>query len=104
MTAFAHAVDGLFDDPNIARGALYRPGGEGEAIPVRVITSRPDRVEDFGETRLASSSLVLDLRRGDIAEPAEGDMIELDGESFMVQGTPLLDGEGLVWTLEARPA
>jgi len=103
MTAFAQAVDVLFGDPNIARDALYRPGGVGEGVPVRVITSRPDKVESFGETRLASSSMTLDLRKSEVAAPAEGDTIELDGEDFFVQGTPLLDGEGLVWTLEARP-
>jgi hypothetical protein len=104
MTAFAAANDVLFADPHLARDAVYRPAGAGDGIPVRVMLRRPDRIESFGETRLASSTTTLDVRVSDIAEPAAGDTLEVDGRTVVVQGTPLLDAEGLVWALDTRPA
>jgi hypothetical protein len=104
VTAFAAATDVLFADPHLARDAVYRPSGAGDGIPVRVMLRRPDRIESFGETRLASSTTTLDLRVSDIAEPVTGDTLELDGRMVVVQGTPLLDAEGLVWSLDTRPA
>ena len=104
MTAFAAATDVLFADPHLARDAVYRPGGAGDGIPVRVMLRRPDQIESFGETRIASSTTVLDLRVSEVAEPAAGDTLDLDGRTVVIQGTPILDAEGLVWTLDTRPA
>ena len=104
MTAFAAATDVLFADPHLARDAVYRPAGAGDGIPVRVMLRRPDQIESFGETRLASSTTMLDLRSSEVAEPAAGDTLELEGRTVVVQGTPLLDAEGLVWSLDTRPA
>ena len=104
MNAFAAATDVLFADPHLARDAVYRPAGAGDGIPVRVMLRRPDRIESFGETRLASSTAMLDLRSSEVAEPEAGDTLELDGRTVVIQGTPLLDAEGLVWTLDTRPA
>ena len=104
MTAFAAATDVLFADPHLARDAVYRPGGIGDGIPVRVMRRQPDRIDSFGETRIASSTTVLDLRVSEVAEPAAGDTLDLDGRTVVIQGTPILDAEGLVWTLDTRPA
>ena len=104
MTAFAAATDVLFADPHLARDAVYRPGGAGDSIPVRVMRRQPDRIDSFGETRIASSTTVLDLRVSEVAEPAAGDTLDLDGRTVVIQGTPILDAEGLVWTLDTRPA
>ena len=103
MSAFAAAVDVLFADPHLARDAVYRPGGVGDGIPVRVMLRRPDRIESFGETRLASSTTMLDVRSSEVAKPEAGDTLELDGRTVVVQGTPLRDAEGLVWTVDTRP-
>ena len=104
MTAFTAATDVLFADPHLARDAVYRPAGAGDGIAVRVMLRRPDRIESFGETRLASSTTMLDVRVSEVEEPEAGDTLELDGRRVVVLGTPLLDAEGLVWTLETRPA
>ena len=104
MTAFAAATDVLFADPHLARDAVYRPAGAGDGILVRVMCHQPDRIEGFGDTRLASSTTVLDVRVSEVAEPAASDTLEVDGRTVVVQGTPLLDAEGLVWTLDTRPA
>ena len=79
MTAFAAAIDALFADPNLAVDALYRAGGADPGIPVRVIVRRPDRIGEFGETRIASETTTFDVRTSEIAEPAEGDTLDVDG-------------------------
>jgi hypothetical protein len=103
VSAFAAATDVLFADPHLARDAVYRPGGAGDGIAVRVMHRQPDRIEGFGETRIASSTTMLDLRVSEIAGPVAGDTLEVDGRTVVVQGTPLLDAEGLVWSLDTRP-
>jgi hypothetical protein len=104
VTAFTAATDVLFADPHLARDAVYRSAGAGDGFPVRVMLRRPDRIESFGETRLASSTTMLDVRASEVAEPEAGDTLEVDGWTVTVQGTPILDAEGLVYTLETRPA
>ena len=104
MSAFNAATDVLFTDPHLAKDAVYRPAGADDGIAVRVMLRRPDRIESFGETRLASSTTMLDVRSSEVAEPEAGDTLELDGRTVVVQGTPLLDAEGLVWSLDTRPA
>ena len=103
MSAFTAAIDDLFADPNIARDAVWRPGGTGDGIPVRAIARRPDRIAEFGETRVAVPTAVFDVRVSEVTVIAEGDTLEIDGTGFAVQGEPLKDAEGLVWTVEARP-
>ena len=104
MSVFALALEALFADPNLARDALYRADGSGAPLPVRVIVRRPDQVESYGETRLVSGTTTLELRASQVAEPLAGDTIVLDGRTLVIQGTPLLDALGLVWTLDTRPA
>ena len=104
MSAFAAATNVLFADPHLARDAVYRPGGVGDGIPVRVMRRQPDRIEGFGDTRIASSTTTLDVRVSEVPEPRPGDTLDLDGRAVVVQGAPLLDTEGLVWTLDTRPA
>lgn len=103
MTAFAAAIDALFADPNLALDGVYRPGGADPRVPVRIVVRRPDRVSEFGETRIVAETTVFDVRVSDIAAPADGDTFEVDGTVYVVQGTPIRDAERLVWTLEARP-
>jgi hypothetical protein len=103
MNAFAAAIDVLFADPNLAMDALYRADGADPSIPVRVIVRRPDRVGDFGETRIGSETATCDVRTSEVAKPVEGDTLEIDGVTSVIQGEPLRDSERLIWTIEARP-
>ena len=104
MTAFAAATAALFADPHLARDALWRVGGAGDGVPVRVIARRPDRVVDFAGARIVSATALFDIRVAEAPGLAEGDTIEIDGEVFVVQGVPQRDAELLVWTVETRPA
>jgi hypothetical protein len=103
MSAFADAVDALFADPNLGTDAVWRAGGADPGMPVRVIVRQPDRIGNFGETRIATATLVIDVRVSEIAAPAEGDTIEMNGTIFVIQGKPIRDAERLIWTIEARP-
>jgi hypothetical protein len=103
-TVFAAAIDALFADPNLGFDAVYRVGGAEPGIPVRVILRRPDRMGEFGETRIVTETLLIDVCVSEVAAPAEGDSIEVGGTVYVVQGEPIRDGERLVWTIEGRPA
>ncbi len=103
MDAFSSAIDDLFADPNIARDALYRVGGAGDGVVVRVIARRPDEVVDFGETRIHTGTAVFEVRASEVAEPRPGDRIIFDSVDYVVQGEPeRRDSDRLVWTLDTR--
>ena len=101
MTAFAAAVAVLFRDPNMAADALWRPGGTGAPVPVRVIKRAPDAEVGFGEARARIPAVLLELRVAEAADPASGDLIELGGSTYRLQGTPRRDPHRLIWTAEA---
>ncbi len=103
MSVFAQAIDDLFADPNLAADAVYLPE-DGEPIPVRVITRRPDRVLEFGDARLHAETAVFEVRAGEVPNPRPGDRLDVGGEIFVIQGEPVRDSERLVWTLDTRPA
>ena len=103
MDVFATTIDALFADPNIAIDVVYRAGGADPGFQVRVVTRRPDRIGDFGDTRIASETMTFDVRTAEIAGPAEGDTLDVGGVTYVVQGTPVRDAERLIWTIEARP-
>ena len=100
MTAFAEALGVLFSDPNLSTPALYQQAGIGPEVAFRVMRRSPDRMLEFGATRLVSDSVVLDVRISDCPELAAGDRLEIGAEIFLVQGTPKRDRERLVWTAE----
>ena len=104
MGVFAEAIDDLFADPNLARDAAWRAGGTGAPVTVRIVLRQPDRIGSFGETRLLTATTVIDVRTVEVAELAEGDGFEIEGETFVVQGEPVRDSERLVWTAELRQA
>ena len=103
MDAFAVATDALFADPNIATEAIWRVGGAGTGTAVRVVTRRPGQVVGFGDSRAVLPTLLIDVRRSEVAEPASGDTVEIDGDLFEVIAAPIIDSVRLVWTCEAAP-
>ncbi|WP_420848242.1 head-tail joining protein [Prosthecomicrobium hirschii] len=44
-------MDALFADPNIGEDALWKAGGVGAGVAVRIIGKSPDRMSEFGESR-----------------------------------------------------
>lgn len=101
MTVFKTAIDDLFADPNLARDALWHASGTGIGVPVRVVTRRPDQVVGFGDSRAILPSVLIDVRRSDVAAPTVGDTVAIAGDVFEIIAAPVVDSLGLVWTCEA---
>jgi len=101
VTAFAATLDRLFLDPNLASDALWRVGGAGAGVAVRVIRKSPDRIVGFGDSRAVMPSVLIDVRTAEVAEPAMGDTIEIAGGVFDIIAEPTADTLRLVWTCEA---
>lgn len=102
MTAFAIVATAMFRDPNIAVDALYRPGGIGVGVPVRVIRAAPDRLAQFGESRIVTDTVSLDIAVADAPDLAESDTVEIKGTLYAIRGAPIRDADRLVWSVEAR--
>jgi hypothetical protein len=103
MTAIEMALEALFSDPNLGSDALWRTGVAGDGAAVRVIRKRPDQVVGFGDSRAILPTMLIDVRRSEVAEPASGDTVEIDGETFAIIAPPVADNLRLVWTCEAAP-
>ena len=104
MTALVAAIETLFADPNLVQEAIYRVQGTGDPVAIRVIARRPDQVLDFGDTRIHAETSLFDVRVSEVPSPRSGDTLEVDGETFVVQGEPVRDSERMVWTLDTRPS
>ena len=103
MTAFAGAVDALFADPHLGLDALWFLNGQGAGLQVRVMRQLPDLETPYGQTRILSDVGVFAVRVAEVPDPGRGDRIEVDGETFLVQGAPKRDRLRLYWTVEADP-
>jgi len=101
MSTFASAIDALFADPNIGEDALWRAGGVGAGVVVRIIRKSPDRMADFGDSRAVLPTVGIDVRRSQAATITEGDLILIGAETFRIIGEPMGDALGLVSACEA---
>jgi hypothetical protein len=99
--AFGAAIDTIFRDANVAADALWRAGGAGAGIAVRIVRKSPDQVVGFGNNRAVVVTVLIDVRASEVASPASGDTVEIDTNLFDIIGTPTRDSLGLVWTCEA---
>ena len=101
MDAFTSAIDALFADPNIGEDALWKAGGVGPGVAVRIIRKSPDRMAEFGQSRAVLATVCIDIRRSQAATITEGDLIMIGAETYRIIGEPLGDGLGLVSACEA---
>lgn len=100
MSAFPAVVDAIFSDNNIGEDAIWRPGGVGVGIAVRVIRKSSDKIVGFGDSRAVMPSALIDVRSAEMALPAAGDTVEIDGSLFDIIAEPTADTLQLVWTCE----
>jgi hypothetical protein len=103
MSAFSAAIDAIFADANMAADATWRVGGDPPGVPCRVILTRPDLTQSFGDARITSETTMLDVRVSEIAAPAAGDTVTIGTEVLVIQGEPQRDRERLAWKCEAVP-
>lgn len=102
MTAFADAVDDLFNDPNMGHDALYFAAGQGAGRPVRVVKRLPDRIGNFTEGRFVAESVLIDVRLSEVAHLQRDDTFQIAGVTYQVRSDPVRDTMRLVWAAEAR--
>ncbi len=98
---FTLAIDVLFADPNIGEDALWKAGGVGVGVAVRIIRKSPDRMAEFGKSRAVLPTVGIDIRRSQAATITEGDLIGIGAESYRIIGEPMGDALGLVSACEA---
>lgn len=100
MDVFTAALDAIFADPHIGEDAVLRPGGVG-GISVRVVRKQPGRIAEFGSSRAIMPAVLIEVRRSEAPDLAEGDFVEIGTQTFRVIAPPLSDSLGLVMTCEA---
>jgi len=108
---FAQALDAIFVAPG-STAAIYSPV-DGEPFGIRVIRSQPDETVSFGSGQVILETNIFQIRRSDVAHPDREDRVILGGElvdgeilggdPFKLSGEPMLDTEGLTWTVGASP-
>ena len=103
MTIFAAALVSLFADPNIGVDAIWRPGGGGPGIPLRVVRRSPDDELQFGGSTMIAETNRIDAIISQCPDLRSGDTFEIEGEDFVVQGAPIRDRDRLLWQIELRP-
>ena len=103
MTIFAAALVSLFADPNIGVDAIWRPGGGGPGIPLRVVRRSPDDELQFGGSTMIAETNRIDAIISQCPDLRSGDTFEIEGEEFVVQGAPIRDRDRLLWQIELRP-
>ncbi|MCJ2032729.1 hypothetical protein [Methylobacterium sp. J-068] len=106
MSAFQAMVDAQFDDPNLGLDAIWRAGGSDEGLPVRVRYRSPEGIVGLQGNQFDLDATLLDIRLSEVAEPAEGDLVDVldeDGalrETVRVIGLAGIDARKLVRTCE----
>ena len=102
MAVFAEAVDLLFADPNIGRDAMWRSGGVGTGVTVRIVFRAPDAVANFGGGRFVAQSRFIDVRLSEVPSLEPGDTFEIGSATYAVLGEPLADDDNVIWSAEVR--
>lgn len=96
MSAFAAAMEALVADPNLGTDAIYRQGGTGPAVPVRVLRSSPDRVGDAFGTEILSATDILSVAIAVLPDLAAGDSFAL-GPDLLTVTHAERDASGTAW-------
>ena len=96
MNAFAAAVATITADPNIGTDAVYRAGGIGAPVPLRVARSAPDRLGEAFGTSIVQATDVLLVAVADVADPAAGDRFVLGPDTLTVQHAER-EAAGMAW-------
>ncbi|PWS34419.1 hypothetical protein DFH01_25730 [Falsiroseomonas bella] len=96
MSAFAAAMEALVADPNLGSDAVYRQGGSGAPISLRVLRSSPDRVADAFGTEILSATDILSVAIAQLPDLAAGDSFAL-GPDLLAVTHAERDASGTAW-------
>ncbi|WP_337875684.1 hypothetical protein [Elioraea sp.] len=86
----------LVADPNLGVEAIYRQGGTGPAVAVRVLRSSPDRIGSGFGTEILSATDVLAVAIASLPNVAAGDTFALGAELLTVTHAER-DASGTAW-------
>ncbi len=96
MTAFAAAMDVLAADPNLGADAVYRQGGAGAPVAVRVLRSSPDRTAAAFGTDILSATDIVAVAIAVLPAVDAGDTFTLGPDTLTVQHAER-DASGTAW-------
>lgn len=102
MTAFTRAVGVIFANPDVGVDGTFLPAAGG-SVAVRVIWSRPDELEPFGQTGVTSSKRIAEIQASEVAAPLKGDSIQIPvgGSTYKILADPRQpDPDRRIWRLE----
>lgn len=106
MSTFSLAVDAMFNDPNMAEDAIWRAGGAGEGLSVRIRYRSPEAIVGLQGNQFDLIATLIEIRLSEVAEPAKGDIVDIldeEGairETVQVTGLSRIDARKLVRTCE----
>jgi hypothetical protein len=98
VNAFAAAMAALIADPHLGVEAIYRAGGTGDPVPLRVLRSSPDRVADAFGTPILQGSDILAVPVAALPSWAAGDSFTLGSDVLTVQHAER-DATGAAWRI-----
>jgi len=101
VSAFAAAMDVLAADPNLGSDAVYRAGGTGPEVAIRVVRSSPDQIGDAFGTSLMQATDVLAVAVAALPLVEAGDTFALGGDLLAVQHAER-DAAGAAWRVLCR--
>lgn len=96
MSAFDAALATLVADPHLGVQAIYRAGGTGDPVSLRVLRSSPDRVADAFSTPILQASDILVVPVAALPSWAAGDSFTLGSDVLTVQHAER-DATGAAW-------
>jgi len=96
MSAFEGAMAALLADPHLGVDALYRAGGTGNPVALRVLRTAPDRITSGFDTEIIGASDILSLPIALLPDLAPGDSFAIGGDLLTVSHATR-DGSGTAW-------
>ena len=95
-TQFPMMIDACFR--TFGQNATYQPAGGG-SLAVQVILVQATELNGLFDAGLAAPAHVADIRIAEIATPLTGDLLIVDGTTYIVRQARQ-DAERLVWRLD----
>ncbi|MFN4201874.1 MAG: hypothetical protein ACK4GM_02310 [Tabrizicola sp.] len=102
MNAFELAVRAVCADRHLGVDAVWRQGGSGPGVAVRLVRRRPDATTAFGEGRFVSGTDEVLVPLANVPDLAVGDTFEVGAELLEVAGDPVRDPRHLAWSAAVR--
>ena len=101
MELFAAALADILADPHVGVDAVWRQGGAGAPVPLRVVRSSPDRVAAAFDAAVIQATDVLTVALAGVPSLASGDSFSIGADTLVVQHAER-DAIGVAWRVFCR--